>query len=87
MKTHKIPAFKNEEELAKFWDTHDLADYWDELEVADDVVFEKSKKETISLRLDHERIKFLKRLAHKLGLGYTSLIRSWIIERISKLQT
>lgn len=87
MKTHKMPTFKNDEELAKFWDTHDLTDFWDELEVVNDAVFEKSKKRTISLRLDQERIKFLKRLAHQLGLGYTSLIRSWIIERISKIQT
>ncbi len=87
MATHKkIPKFKTEEETAVFWDTHDFTDYVGDTEPADDVVFERPKKETLSIRLEHTQIIQLKKLSRTVGLGYTSLIRSWVIERLAKLQ-
>ncbi|MBL7073534.1 MAG: hypothetical protein ISS33_07215 [Candidatus Omnitrophica bacterium] len=81
----KIPKIKEDAEIAAFWDTHDLIDYLEDTESADNVVFEREKKETVSIRLENKQIKELKRIAHKVGLGYTSLVRSWIIEKLAKL--
>lgn len=38
-------------------------------------------------RLGEDQIKELRRLAHKVGLGYTSLIRSWITEKLAKIHS
>ena len=81
----KIPKFKTEEEIAAFWDTHDFLEYIEDTESADDVVFERPKKETVSIRLEKGQIKEIKRLSHKIGLGYSSLIRSWIIEKLATI--
>lgn len=81
----KIPKFKTEEEIAAFWDTHDFTNYVEDTEPADDVTFEHPKRETISIRLGKDQINEIKGLAHKIGLGYTSLIRSWITEKLTKL--
>lgn len=86
-KRKRIPKFKTEEEIAAFWDAHDFTDYIEDTEPADDVVFVKPKKGTISIRLEEDRIKELKRIANKIGLGYTSLIRSWIIEKLAKIHS
>ena len=85
MKKKKIPEFRTDEELAAFWDTHDFVDYMEDTEPAEDVVFEKTKKETVSIRLESSQIKELKNIARKIGLGYTSLVRSWVIEKLAKI--
>ena len=82
----KIPRLKTDKEIAAFWDTHDFTDYVGDTEPADDVVFERPKKETLSIRLEHSQIIELKKLSQSTGLGYTSLIRSWVIEQLAKLQ-
>ncbi len=83
-KSKKIPELKTDEEIVAFWDNHDFSDYVNDT-VETDVVFERPKKSTISIRLEQDQIKELKQLSHKVGLGYTSLIRSWVIEKLAKL--
>lgn len=83
----KIPRFKTDEEMAAFWDTHDFIDYIADTKPVDDVMFVSPKKGTVSIRLEEDRINELKRLAHKVGLGYTSLIRSWIIEKLARIHS
>lgn len=84
-KTDKIPKMKSDEQIAAFWDTHDFADYIEDTEPADDVVFEKQTKETISIRLERRQVKELKKIARRVGLGYTSLVRSWVTEKLAKI--
>ena len=84
-KSKTIPKFKSDEEIAAFWDTHDFTDYIKNTEPAEDVIFERPKKETISIRLEKDQIKELRKLTYKVGLGYTSLVRSWVIEKLAKL--
>ena len=77
----KIPKFKTDKEIAEFWDTHSLADFEDELEIAKDVVFVKPERQVISLRLDRKIVRALKALAARKGIGYSPLLRMWILER------
>ena len=79
----RIPKFKSLEAERKFWDTHSITDFMDELKPAK-VEFVKPKKKLISVRLDTNQIGSLKEIASRKGLGYLSLIRFWISERLSK---
>ena len=56
----KIPKFKTDEEIASFWDTHDFTDFVGDTDPADDVVFERPKTETLSIRLERSQITQLK---------------------------
>ena len=78
----KVPKFKNLKEERGFWDTHDSTDYLDDFEVAEDVVFVRPKKEVISLRLDPNIVKKLRKLADKEGLPPTTYARMLIVKGI-----
>lgn len=80
----KIPKFKIDKEIAQFWDTHSLADFEEELRPAKDVVFVKPQRQVISLRLDRKIVRALKALAARKGIGYSPLLRMWILERFYK---
>ena len=80
----RIPEFRNDEEEARFWETHDLSDYWDDLEPAPDVYFERPRKQMVTLRLDRPLVQRIKATAMKKGIPYSTLIRMWLVERVEK---
>ena len=85
MKTKKtIPKFRTEEAEAKFWDTHSVTNFMHELKVVKNVKFPKPRKRLISLRVDEPLINSLKTVATSKGIGYLTLIRMWLMERLSK---
>ncbi len=84
MKTRRIPRFKSEAEEARFWKTHSVSDYFDELTEARGVSFPKPRKKLVSMRVDDLMIKSLKEIASSKGIGYLTLMRMWIAERLSK---
>ena len=79
-----IPHFKSDEEAAEFWDTHSVADYLDELEPAPDVRFRLQNLKQISLRLSPGQIMTLKVIAARKGIGYQTMLRMWITERLQQ---
>ena len=78
----RVPKVKNVKEERKFWDSHESTNYLDDFEEAKDVVFVRSKKQVISLRLEPEVINKLKKLANKEGLPTTTYARMIIIRAI-----
>lgn len=72
----------SDEEFARFWETHSFADFWDEFELVREPVFVRRPKKVVSLRLERELLDLLEMLAREKGLGYTALIRMWIMERL-----
>ena len=78
-----IPEFKSRQEEAEFWDTHDLADYWDEWQHIN-VRFAKRLSQGITVRLDPETMGELRSRAHRMGIGPTTLIRMWVLERLGQ---
>ena len=81
----KIPQFKNDQEEAEFWDTHDSTDFLDDTEPVDEVfVDNRPLKKQISLRLDEYAIQQLKVVAEGKGLGYQTMIRMWVMERLQE---
>jgi predicted DNA binding CopG/RHH family protein len=79
----KISKFRSEREEADFWATHDSTDYLSETKEAK-VKFSRPKKKLVSLRLDENTIKKLKKLADSKGIGYLELVRMWVLENLDK---
>ncbi len=80
-KTSRIPEFSSYEEEAKFWDTHDTTDFEEEFKPVR-VRVAKKLSEPIAVRLDTETLKVLRERARQLGIGPTTLIRMWVLERL-----
>jgi len=82
-----IPKFANDQEESEFWDTHDFTDYLNETTPVDVKLEDaRPRKTQISLRLDAETIARLKTLAKGRGIGYQTLIRMWVMERLNQEQ-
>ena len=80
----RIPAFKTVGEAARFWDTHDSTQFEDQFEDVEDVTFVKAKpKKAITVRLEDDTIAALAREARQKGLGPSTLVRMWILERLN----
>jgi len=80
----KIPKFKSYEEEAGWWDSHDLTEI-EGLKLVKGEVFVKPRKQIVSIRLERHLVEALKRLAAQQGVGHTTLIRMWIIEKLRQL--
>jgi len=79
----KIPKFKTDEEAARFWDTHSFEEYYRDTREAE-IQFIKKPKKAVTVRLDPDDIKSVEKIAENKGLSYTSLLRMWIKEHLSK---
>lgn len=86
----KMPDFEKMslEEIADFWETHDSAGYWDQMEdVTEQVRFKRRSEKIVSIRVAEDDLELLKQIAMEKGLGHTTLIRTWIKEKLRELQT
>ena len=78
----RIPHFRSEAEEARFWDTHDSTEFLGEFKPAT-VTFPRPKpKILVSVRIAKPEVALLRRIAARKGLGYASLIRMWLAERL-----
>ena len=65
--------------------TYVRTDYLDETELVDVTFIDgRPSKTQISLRLEPETITKLKELAKRKGVGYQTLIRMWVMERLAQ---
>lgn len=82
-KKSRIPEFKSIEEEARFWDTHDTMDFKDEFRPIK-VRFAKNLSQGLTIRLDPNTLEKLRLQAKEKGIGPTTLIRMWILERLQE---
>ncbi len=81
----KIPQFQTEQEEAEFWESHDSTEFLDETETVEvTFVDERPSMKQISLRLDPSVINQLKSVASSKGIGYQTMIRMWVMERLGQ---
>lgn len=80
----KLPKFRSEEEEAEFWAHHDLTEFEEDLEPVE--VEAVRGGQVISLRLPPRDLEALKRLAAAKGVGYSTLLRMWVRERLAAEQ-
>jgi predicted DNA binding CopG/RHH family protein len=85
-KAKRIPEFATIEEEAAFWDTHSTADYEDEFKPVR-VRFAKRLSTGVTIRLDPDTLKKLRSMAQERGIGPTTLIRMWVLERLKEKQS
>ena len=78
-KLKKIPKFKNEDEEAKFWNSHSSVDYFD-WSKAQRVIFPNLKptSRSISIRIPEYIINRVKVEANKLDIPYQALMKQYI---------
>lgn len=80
-KQSKIPEFKSYQEEAEFFDSHDVVDFIDELKPVK-VKFAQKLSEPVTVKFDPETLDTIRSEASNLGVGTTTLIRMWIMERL-----
>jgi CopG antitoxin of type II toxin-antitoxin system len=78
MSDTQIPRTDSIEELARFWDTHDVTDFQGELEEVPGV-FDRN---SVTLQLQPNEAEAVRKLAQAKGLPETTLLQSWITEKI-----
>ncbi|MBI4318187.1 MAG: hypothetical protein HY675_06830 [Chloroflexi bacterium] len=79
----RIPQLSSREEEARWFDTHDMADYQDEFKPVK-ARFAKNLSKGITIRLDQDTLEALRAYAHERGLGPTTVIRMWVLERLKE---
>lgn len=82
MPKRRIPELKTDHQAADFWDGHSLADYVEDTEPVEDAVFPSRPLKQVCLRLAPSQIERVKRIAETKGIGYQTLLRMWITERV-----
>lgn len=80
LKGKKIPRFKSYEEEADFWDTHSPLDFgtWKEVKLE----FAKPLVHILGVRLDAKTIDLLAKLGGEMGIGPSTLVRMWVLEKL-----
>ena len=81
----RIPEFASIEEEAAFWDTHSTTDYEDEFKPVR-ARFAKGLSMGVTIRFDPETLRRLRAIAQEQGIGPTTLIRMWVLERLKETE-
>lgn len=79
----RIPTFKTREEEARWFDTHDMADYQNEFKTVS-ARFAKNLSSVVPVRFDDRTLGKLRSYAYQRGIGPTTLIRMWVLERMHR---
>ncbi len=80
-----IPKFATEDAERKFWATHDSTKYFAAMEQVNEPIRDaRPTKKAISIRVDEPALAKLKSVAAKKGLGYQTLMRMWVLERLER---
>ena len=82
MPKRRIPELKTDRQAEDFWDSHSLADYVEDTEPVEGVAFPSRPLKQVCLRLAPSQIERVKRIAATKGIGYQTLLRMWITERV-----
>ena len=80
-----VPKFTTEDAERRFWATHDSAKYFGAMtQVHERIQDARPLKKAISIRVDEPALVKLKLVAAKKGLGYQTLMRMWVLERLEQ---
>ena len=81
----RIPEFKTLEEEAAWFDTHDVGEYWGDFSPVSITLAPGALSESaMSVRLPQATLARLRQRAARKGVGHTTLVRMWIIERLEE---
>jgi len=84
-KKSQIPDFKSLADEAEFWDTHSVLDYLDEFG-SPQFVAKKTYTQGITVRFEPDTLAQLRAYAKEQGIGPTTLMRMWVLERLKTIR-
>lgn len=76
-----IPAFHSYEEEAEFWDTHDFTEFSKETQPAK-VTATRGLSANVQVRFEPDTDHELEELARERGMKKSTLIRTWVLDRL-----
>lgn len=86
----RVPEFRSDEEMARWFETHDTADVWHEFEEVTPlslpveerrrILREARTRKLVTLRLDPDQIASARAIAARKGIPYLTQLRLWIRE-------
>lgn len=84
----KLKRFKSEDEEREFWATHDGTDYFDisKGQITNADAFH-SLVTPVTIRFSSSQLNLVRRIAKKMDVGYQSLIKVWLDERLIQEKT
>ena len=82
MKT-KLPDWRSDKAVQAFWEHHDFAEV-EHLFKRVEARFPKPRKRLVSLRVGESTLAALRAVANRKGIGYLTLARMWITERLGR---
>lgn len=79
-----VPYFKTDQEAAAFWDQHEYTEFPGLVEKLERLLKarEQENKKLITLKVEPSLLAAIKVVAETKGLGYSALIRMWLLERL-----
>lgn len=84
-KGSRIPGFHSVQEEAEFWDTHDTTEFEDELKEVK-ARFARPLDHILAVRLEAKTVSHLAKIAGRSGIGPSTLVRMWVMERLHQLE-
>lgn len=79
----EIPANMTDEEAAEFWAAHTMSEELLEAStMEDDLPRRSGRTKTISIRLEHDLLERIQEIAAKKHMGYQTLMKQFLIERV-----
>ena len=82
-KLSAIPPM-DDDQTARFWEKHEPEEFegWEE----GNLDFKRPPKKLIQLRLDPKDVRIIDRESKRSGIDRAQLIRSWVKEKINRMQ-
>jgi predicted DNA binding CopG/RHH family protein len=78
---NRMPTFQSLDEEAAWWDQHASAELQDQLTTIP-ARFAKNLSAGINVRLEPDHLAELRDRASEIGVGPSTLVRMWILERL-----
>ena len=75
---------KTDEERADYIANHDVWESGEFVEIGEAEPPKRRLKSQLNMRIDEQSVHRLKRLARRKGLGYQTLARMWLLERLEE---
>ncbi len=78
----KLPRLKSEEEIHKFWKTRSATAFKEDLHPVKAKYVGRQRKRLVSVRLDEETLTSIQKFADEQGIGYATVMRMWLKEKV-----
>lgn len=83
----KLPDFKNDDELADWFDSHDSAPYMDDMKEAEEkfeVIRTTFVTRPVDVRLRSDYLEAIQEVAERKGVPYQILVQTWLLEKLAQ---